>query len=86
MVSGKSPKAFIELIGWAGALLLIGAYMLYGYGVILATGKEFQFLNLLGSVGIVVSSVYKRAWPATAVFVTWGLLTVYTLYVLFQTN
>ncbi len=85
MASNKSPKVFIELVGWAGALLIIGAYVLYGYGYILATGKEFQFLNLFGSLGLIVASIYKKAWPATAVFVTWGLLSIYTLYVLFQT-
>lgn len=85
MASNKSPRVFIELVGWAGALLIIGAYVLYGYGVIPATGKEFQLLNLFGSLGLIVASIYKKAWPATAVFVTWGLLSIYTLYVLFQT-
>ena len=81
MALKTSLRPYYNVAGMLGAALLIGAYVLYSMGSIQATGLEFQVMNILGALGLTISSIYKKNWAAVAVFLAWGALSAYTVYV-----
>ena len=61
----------VEVCGWFGGLLLIGAYAMVSFGRITAQGKEFQGMNLLGSLMMAANSAWHHAWPSVGVNFIW---------------
>ena len=53
----------IDVAGWVGMALLIGAYALVTAGRILGTSLLFQLMNLVGGALLMVNSGYYGAWP-----------------------
>lgn len=79
----KSHHLYYDAAGWAGAVLLIGAYALYSAGVIDAVSQQFILMNTIGSIGLGVYSLHRKAWPVFFVMAAWGALSAYGLYVYF---
>ena len=46
----------IEIIGWAGALLILAAYGLLTAGKLQANTRAYQWMNVVGALGFVVNS------------------------------
>ncbi|MEU8378668.1 hypothetical protein [Streptosporangium sp. NPDC048865] len=66
----------VNLLGWAGAAL-----MLYGYAMVSASrmagdGLPYQLINLAGAVALMVNTAYHAAWPSTILNVVWGVIGV----------
>jgi hypothetical protein len=70
-----------EAAGWVGGLLLLAAFALYSFGLIKGTSIWYEALNLVGSIGIVIVSFHKKAWPPGVLNVVWALVAAYSLYV-----
>jgi hypothetical protein len=69
----------IEAAGWVGAVLILGAYGLVSAGKIDARAPLYQWINIIGAVGLIVNSGWNGALPSTALNVVWlciGLLTL----------
>ena len=64
----------IEIAGWAGALLILGAYALLTAGKLDARSRLYQWMNVLGAAGFIVNGWYHRAIPSTALNVVWMLI------------
>ncbi len=45
-----------EIIGWTGTVLILIAYFLVSTKRLSASSKNYQMLNLVGALGIVVNS------------------------------
>ena len=69
-----------EFIGWAGALLFIGAYLLLSIGKLRADKLPYQLLNILGGVCLVVNSVHTRDYPSVITNVIWAGIGVFAIY------
>jgi hypothetical protein len=72
----------IEAAGWAGALLILGSYILVSTGRLTGQSAAFQWMNVAGSLGFVVNSGWHGAVPSTTLNVVWcavGLLTLWNL-------
>jgi hypothetical protein len=64
-------KFAVELIGWLGALLIIGAYALLSSGRLKAQSTIYHLMNLLGAAAFVVNSGWNGALPSAAMNVLW---------------
>ena len=72
-------KTTIEVIGWSGALLILGAYALLSAGKLKADSLTYHLMNILGAAGFVVNSGYNGALPSAAMNVVWIGIGVYAL-------
>ena len=72
-------KTTIEVIGWAGAILILGAYALLSAGRLRSQSLTYHLMNILGAAGFVVNSGYNGALPSAAMNVVWIGIGVYAL-------
>jgi hypothetical protein len=79
-------QLFVEVVGWAGALLILVAYGLLSTGRLEGRSRSYQWLNLVGSLGFVLNSGWKGAWPSAALNVVWAGIGVATLWRLYRTQ
>ena len=69
----------VEVAGWGGAVLILGAYFLLTLGKLAARSLAYQAMNLLGAVGFVINSGWHGAIPNAALNVAWAAIAVYAL-------
>lgn len=70
----------IEAIGWAGALLILGSYILLSTGRLSGQSRAYQWMNVIGASGFVVNSGWHGAIPSTALNVVWAAVGLATLW------
>ena len=63
----------VEVVGWAGALLILLAYILVSLGRVTGQSAAFQWMNLLGAAGFIVNGWWHRALPSATLNVVWML-------------
>lgn len=73
-----------EIIGWVSTISILFAYFLVSNRKLLPTSKEYQFLNLVGAIGIIINSVVHRAIPYVGLNSVWLLIAVYGLVKAFK--
>ena len=73
-------KLAVDLVGWAGAGLLLLAYALVSFKKLRADSGWYQFLNALGSCLLIVNTVYYRAYPSAFVNLIWIFIAVLASY------
>jgi hypothetical protein len=72
-------KLAVEVIGWAAAALILGAYALLSAGRLRAASLTYQLMNILGAAGFIVNSGWNGALPSAAMNVIWMAIGVYSL-------
>ena len=72
-------EILINISGWVGTVLIVIAYYLVSANKIPVTDKNYQWLNLVGSVLLGVNVLYRQAWPAFALEVVWGVIAIMAL-------
>jgi hypothetical protein len=70
---------FIELIGWTGTLLTVGAYVCNLRGYLGADKPLYIWLNLLGSIFLVANTLFHNAFSSTAESGIWALFALLAL-------
>jgi len=60
----------VEVVGWAGALLILLAYLLISAGKLTGQSPLYQWMNIVGAAGFVING-WHRAIPSTALNVVW---------------
>jgi hypothetical protein len=73
-------KLAVDVIGWAGALLIIAAYALLSAGKLRAESAAYHLMNILGAAGFVVNSGWNGALPSAAMNVVWLAIGAYALF------
>ncbi len=61
----------IEVVGWAGAALILTAYALLSLGKLMGRSRAYQLLNVIGSAGFVVNGAYHGAIPSATLNAVW---------------
>jgi len=64
----------VNVLGWVGMALLVGAYALVTAGRIHGTGLPFQLMNLFGGGFLMVNSAYYGAWPSAVLNLVWVVI------------
>ncbi len=68
-----------SIFGWVGMLLIVGAYGLISIGVVESSNTYYQFMNLLGAVGMLVNVFHTRTWSAVALQLIWGFIAIWAI-------
>jgi hypothetical protein len=72
-------KLAIDVIGWVGAALILGAYALISSGRLSSDSLTYHLMNMFGAAGFVVNSGWNGALPSAAMNVIWIGIGVYAL-------
>ena len=72
-------ETLIQIVGWVGTFLIVFAYFLVSYKKVDGSSKIYRAMNLLGAIGVGVNVFYQQAWPAVALQVVWGIITIVAL-------
>ena len=65
-------RLFVDIAGWAAALLILSGYALLTAGKVDAKSPAYQWMNVLGAIGFVINSGYFKAWPSAVLNVVWA--------------
>ena len=75
----RDVSPLIEAMGWAGTLLLLGAYALTSSGRLSGQSAGYHALNALGAAGVAASVVARGAWPVATLEIVWAMIGVVAL-------
>jgi hypothetical protein len=64
----------VEIAGWAGAVLILLAYLLLSAGRLTGQSIVYQGMNVTGAAGFVINSWWHGAIPSAALNVLWLLI------------
>ena len=64
----------VEIVGWAGAALILLAYLLLSAGRLTGQSLVYQGMNIVGAAGFVVNGWWHGAIPSAALNVLWLLI------------
>lgn len=64
----------VEIAGWAGALLILFAYLLLSMGRLTGQSLTYQGMNIVGAAGFVVNGWWHGALPSASLNVLWLLI------------
>jgi hypothetical protein len=73
-------STMIEITGWVAALLILGAYALLTAEKLTARDPAYQWLNVVGALGILLNSGWNGAVPSAALNVVWMAIGVVALW------
>lgn len=74
------PALWIEIVGWAGAALILGAYVLLTLEKIEARSTAYQGMNVVGAAGFIVNGWANGALPSATLNVIWMGIGLYALW------
>jgi hypothetical protein len=61
----------VEVVGWAGAALILFAYLLLSAGRVTGQSLSYQAMNVLGAAGFIVNGWWHRALPSAVLNILW---------------
>ena len=70
----------VEVAGWLGAALILGAYLLLSMGRLTGQSPLYQWMNVAGAAGFIVNGWWHGAIPSAALNVVWMLIGGVTLW------
>lgn len=71
---------WIEVVGWTGAVLILGAYVLLTLGKVEARSVAYQGMNVVGAAGFIVNGWANGALPSAVLNVIWMGIGVFALW------
>lgn len=74
-----NKEALVDIVGWIGAIALLVAYALVSARRVEGDSTSYQSLNLVGSILLIVNTVYYRAYPSAFLNLVWGAIAVYAI-------
>ena len=69
----------VEIIGWIGAVLIIGAYYLNINGKIKSSSAWYIVSNLVGGIFFTINTFVHQAYPSMIVNIIWIFIAVEAL-------
>ncbi len=70
---------FIEIIGWIGAVLIVGAYFLNINGKLKSSSAIYIISNLIGGLFFTINTLVHQAYPSMIVNIIWVFIAVAAL-------
>lgn len=70
----------MEIIGWIGAALVLAGYGLLSAHKLDSRSVTYQLLNIGGSLGLVINTLWNGAIPSAAVNVIWMAIGVHAVW------
>jgi paired small multidrug resistance pump len=72
--------AWYDLVGFLGTLMILGAFFLLQAGKMAGDGKAYQWLNLLGAAGVLVTLLGTFNLAVFVLESAWVLVSAYGLW------
>ncbi|MDJ1466245.1 CBU_0592 family membrane protein [Xanthocytophaga flava] len=69
----------VETVGWIGSVLVVAAYFLNMSGKVDAQSSVYKWLNIVGSAGLIVLTLYHQAIPSAVVNIIWTVIGIAAL-------
>ena len=69
----------IEITGWVGTVLIVGAYFLNINGKIKSTSPVYIMANLAGGILFSIYTYAHRTWPNMVANIIWVVIAVMAL-------
>ena len=64
----------VEVAGWAGATLILSAYLLITMGKVTGRSALYQWMNVAGAAGFIINGWWHGAVPSAALNVVWMMI------------
>ena len=64
----------VEIAGWAGAALILLAYLLLSAGRLTGQSLAYQGMNVVGAAGFVINGWWHGALPSATLNVLWLMI------------
>ena len=64
----------VEIVGWAGAALILFAYLLLSAGKFTGQSLAYQAMNVVGAAGFIVNGWWHGALPSATLNVLWLMI------------
>ena len=71
-----TEQLLIDIVGWIGSILVVLAYFLISSEKLTATSLFYQWCNAIGSIGLIINTVYYAAYPSTFINVVWLFIAI----------
>lgn len=75
-----NEKFWVDLVGWAGSALVVGAYAFNIAGRLKASSRTYLLSNIVGSIGLVINTIYIGAYPSACVNVIWIFIALWGIF------
>ncbi len=69
----------IDILGWIGAIALLVAYALISAKRVEGDSTGYQLLNLVGSILLILNTLYYGAYPSSFLNLFWMGVALYAL-------
>jgi len=66
----------IEIIGWIGAVLIVGAYFFNINGQLKSSSATYIVSNLLGGIFFTINTFVHGAYPSMIVNIIWVIIAI----------
>ena len=70
----------VEIAGWAGASLILLAYLLLSIGRLTGRSVTYQAMNVAGAAGFMVNGWWHGAFPSAVLNVIWMMIGALALW------
>jgi hypothetical protein len=78
-MAGSLLPVAVEILGWIGMALIIGAYFLVTVRRVDSSSLLYQWMNVIGALGLIVNGAWNHAYPSTVLNVIWAGIGFYAL-------
>lgn len=72
-------RLMVEIAGWTGSVMILSAYALLTARRLKGNSASYQLLNVIGSVLLIINTVYYGALPPAALNLVWLGIGLYAL-------
>ncbi|MBZ0202009.1 MAG: hypothetical protein IT281_06825 [Ignavibacteria bacterium] len=74
-----TEKTIIDITGWAGSVCVLTAYGLLSMHKLNSHSRLYQFLNVFGSICLIVNTFFYSAYPSTFVNIVWLIIAIFAI-------
>jgi hypothetical protein len=72
-------QIWLDAVGWLGAAALLFAYAMVSSRKLEADSAPYQLLNIVGSLLLVVNTIFYRAYPSSFVNLIWAGIAIFSI-------
>ena len=78
--------AALDVLGWIGAVLLLGAYGLVSFKKLAPDSFAYQAMNIAASILLLINTLYYGAYPSSFVNAVWTVIAVVAIVSVVRRN
>jgi len=86
LASWSGERWFVEIVGWTGAALILGAYALLSAGRLTGRSVTYQLMNVVGAAGFIINGWWHHALPSAVLNILWLVIGVVASWRILKRN